>query len=275
MTVMLQAHYKFMSISALALAALGLTANADTSCDLTDGLGLQPAAFQTETEACFEGLNGVKSDTFMENELRRFSTDTREQTHEDAQANLASLNEAARIHAYDMAVRGYIAHEDKEGRGHLDRVRLLDRQRLIGAFGANMAIVDETATAEEAYAALMADPANAANITRHAFDHMGVAAVKADGRIYLVQLFARVEGKLEAPVPAQMSGRTDLKAVFAESSAEPLGWSVVSAEGDVLAQGIGNFAPATAFEGKSGYLNIDMALGNDRYTLKGPAVALF
>ena len=263
-----------MSISALALAALGLTANAN-ECNLSDGLALQPAAFQTETEACFEGLNGVKSDTFMESELRRLAAGTRATAHEDELANLPSLNEAARIHGYDMAVRGYIAHDDLEGRSHLDRVRLLDRQRLIGAFGANIAVVEDGASAEEAYQALMADPANAQNVTRQSFDHMGVAAVKAHGRIYLVQLFAHVEGKLEAPLPAEMNSRTDLKAVFAESRAEPLGWSVVSAEGEVLARGIGNWAPASATEGKSGYLNIDMALGKDRYTLKGPAISLF
>ncbi|WP_290480625.1 hypothetical protein, partial [Hyphomonas sp. UBA2660] len=61
-----------MSISALALAALGLTANAQQACDLSDGLGLQPAAFQTETEACFEGLNGVTPDTFMQGQLGQF-----------------------------------------------------------------------------------------------------------------------------------------------------------------------------------------------------------
>ncbi|MEP0316524.1 MAG: CAP domain-containing protein [Hyphomonas sp.] len=264
-----------MSISALALAALGLTANAQQACDLSDGLGLQPAAFQTETEACFEGLNGVTPDTFMQTELRRFTEAARTSAGKDRLENLPTLKKAAMIHAYDMAVRGYVAHDDLEGRSHLDRVRLLDRSHLMGAFGANMAIVDDSATAAEAYDALMADSANRANLTREEFDHTGVAAVRANGRIYLVQLFSRVEGKLQAPVPTQMNGKTDLKAVFAESRAEPLGWSVVSTSGNVLAQGIGNSVPASELKGQSGYLTIDMALGRDRYTLKGPAVSLF
>ena len=272
---MLQKHYRYMSISALALAALGLTAHADQGCDLSNGLGLQPAAFQTETEACFEGLNGVSADTFMQSQLRVFTDATRTENGKEGLESLAALNEAARIHAYDMAVRGYAAHEDLEGRSHLDRVRLLDRTHLIGAFGANMAIVDDAATAEEAFRALMADPANKANLVRGEFDHAGIAAVRANGRIYLVQLFSRVEGKLKSPVPAQMNGKTDLKAVFAESRAEPLGWSVVSTSGDVIAQGIGDSVPASELKGKTGYLTIDMALGADRYTLKGPAVSLF
>ena len=272
---MLQINYKYLSISALALAALGLTAYADSSCDLTDGLSAQPAAFQQETEACFEGLNGVKSDPQLQIELRRLTEAARSERGNKDLANLVSLSEAARIHGYDMAVRDYVAHDDPEGRSHLDRVRLLDRRVLIGAFGANMAVVDENATAEEAFAALMADPANVANLNRTAFDHMGIAAIRADGRIYLIQLFARVDGQLEAPLPANMSQRTDLKAVFAESRAEPVGWSVVSADGDVLAKGIGDTAPASSLKGQSGYLNIDMALGKDLYTLKGPAVSLF
>ncbi|MAA83504.1 MAG: hypothetical protein CMF03_04865 [Hyphomonas sp.] len=272
---MLQKQYRYMSISALALAALGLTANAQQACDLSDGLGLQPAAFQTETEACFEGLNGVTPDTFMQGQLGQFAAADRSDAGKASLKNLATLNEAARIHAYDMAVRGYVAHEDMEGRSHLDRVRLLDRTHLMGAFGANMAIVDDSATPEEAYRALMADPANKANLKRGEFDHTGVAAVRANGRIYLVQLFSRVEGTLQAPMPTQMNGKTDLKAVFAESRAEPLGWSVVSTSGNVLAKGIGDSVPASELKGQSGYLTIDMALGKDRYTLKGPAVSLF
>ena len=191
-----------MSISALALAALGLTANAQQACDLSDGLGLQPAAFQTETEACFEGLNGVTPDTFMQGQLGQFAAADRSDAGKASLTNLATLNEAARIHT-------------------------------------------------------------------------GVAAVRANGRIYLVQLFSRVEGTLQAPMPTQVNGKTDLKAVFAESRAEPLGWSVVSTSGNVLAKGIGDSVPASELKGQSGYLTIDMALGKDRYTLKGPAVSLF
>ena len=36
---------------------------------------------------------------------------------------LASLEQAARIHAMDMAARDYAGHADPEGRSHLERVR--------------------------------------------------------------------------------------------------------------------------------------------------------
>lgn len=272
---MLQTHYKFMSISALALAALGLTATAQDVCDLTDGLSAQPAAFQSETAACFEGLNGVQGDSYMTNELRRLTNEVRAQQGRDALGHLSSLDQAARIHGYDMAVRDYISHDDPEGRSQLDRVRMIDRSVLIGAFGANLAVVGADATPEEAFRALMSDPANAANLTREEFDHLGVTAVRSGDRIYLMQLFARVEGRLRTPVPATLDQRTDLQAQFAESRAEPVGWSVVSPDGQVLARGIGEWTPEALPAGQSGYLNIDMALGKDRYTLKGPAVSHF
>ena len=88
---MLQKQYRYMSISALALAALGLTANAQQACDLSDGLGLQPAAFQTETEACFEGLNGVTPDTFMQGQLGQFTAADRSNAGKASLENLATL----------------------------------------------------------------------------------------------------------------------------------------------------------------------------------------
>ena len=272
---MLQNFYRNMSISALALAALGLAANADQGCDLTDGLAVQPAAFQTEAEACLSGVDGAESDTFLQMELRRLADEARAGAGQGQLEHLASLTAAAQVHAYDMAIRGYIAHRDPEGRSHLERVRLLERTHLIGAFGANMAVIEDSASAAEAFRALMSDPVNAENTVRSEFDHTGIAAVRANGRIYLVQLFSGVEGKLNAPMPVRISSRTDLKAQFADSRAKPVGWSFVSLAGKVLARGKGSRVPATQFAGEAGYLTIDMARDDDLYTLKGPAVSQF
>lgn len=212
---MLQQRYRYMSISALALAALGLAANADQGCDLSDGLALQPAAFQSETVACLETAKGVEADIYMQNELSRLTDAVRTSQGTDGLKTLKSLNEAARIHAFDMATRDYIAHSDPEGRGHLDRVRLLERTHLIGAFGANMAVISDFATASEAFDALKSDPVNADNMARAEFDHMGIAAVRANGRIYVVQLFSGVEGRRDTPLPSHISSHNYRAAKYA------------------------------------------------------------
>ena len=214
---MLQRCYKYMSISALALAALGLAANADQECDLSDGLALQPAAFQSETVACLQSAQGVEADPFMQTELSRLTDAMRTSQGADGLKSLQSLNEAARIHAYDMATRDYIAHSDPEGRGHLDRVRMLERTHLIGAFGANTAVISDFGTAAEAFNALKSDPVNAANMARSEFDHMGIAAVRANGKIYIVQLFSGVEGRVDSPSPDYVSSKVNSEVRLAQA----------------------------------------------------------
>ena len=185
---------------------------------------------------------------------------------------LSSLSEAARLHALDMAVRGYASHQDLEGRTHLDRVRMLERSRLIGAFGANIVIVKAGASAEDVQKVIMADEANAANLKRDEFDHMGVAAVEANGVLYVVELFARIDGQLNTPVPMVAAPRTNLAADYSDQF-EPVGWSVVSANGETLMRGIGSKMPASVPEISEGFLQMDVEHGNSIYTLRGPAIS--
>jgi len=269
---MLHATYKFLSVSALAFAALSGPSFAGT-CDLSDGFGMTPAAFQEEADSCLEGLAGVNPDTFLENELMRLASERRAESGADEMVPLHSLILAARLHAYDMAVRGYAAHEDLEGRSHLDRVRMIDRTRLIGAFGANVIVVKAGMPAEEVQKLIAADAANASNFTRREFDHMGVGLVESNGMLYIVELFARVDGTLESPMPSVASPGMKLAADFSNDKLEAVGWSVVSAKGDTLLRGIGNKLPATLPAIEEGYLQMDVALGKDVYTLKGPALS--
>ena len=269
---MLRSTYKFLSVSALAFAALSGPSFAGT-CDLSDGFGITPAAFQEEAASCLEGMAGVTADTSLENDLMRLAGERRAAVGGGEMAPLASLTEAARLHAYDMAVRGYAAHEDLEGRSHLDRVRMIDRTRLIGAFGANVVVVKAGLPAEEIQKLILADAANASNFTRNAFDHMGVGLVEADGMLYIVELFARVDGVLETPLPAVASPGMKLAADFSDDKLEAVGWSVVSARGDTLMRGIGGKLPATLPAIEEGFLQMDVAYGEDIYTLKGPALS--
>lgn len=269
---MLHYAYKILSVSALAFAALSGPSFADTACDLSDGYGMTPTAFQKEADACLEGINGIKTDTFLANELLRLAGEKRETQGAQQVESLSSLIDAARLHAYDMAVRGYAAHEDLEGRTHLDRVRMMERSRLIGAFGANVVVVKAGTTAEDIQKALLADEANAANFKRKEFDHIGVAAIEANGMIYVVELFARVDGRLDTPIPMVAAPRTNLAANYSDKL-EPVGWSVVSASGETLMRGIGDKMPASLPNISEGFLQVDVALGKDVYTLKGPAIS--
>jgi len=269
---MLHATSKFLSISALAFAVLSGPSFAGTSCDLSDGYGLAPAAFLEEADSCLKGIDGINSDTATANELLRLAAEQRNANGLHQTESLSSLNEAARLHAYDMAVRGYAAHEDLEGRTHLDRVRMVDRSHLISSFGANVVVVKAGTSPEDIQKVLLADGANAANFKRGEFDHMGIATVESDGLIYVVELFARVDGRLDTPMPMAAAPRMNLAANYGDNL-EPVGWSVVSASGQTLMRGIGNKLPSTLPDIKEGFLQMDVALGKDVYTLKGPAIA--
>ena len=255
---MLHNASKFLAVSALAFAVLSGPSFAGTSCDLTDGYGMSPSAFIEEAETCLEGFDGVYTDTFMANELLRLAGEQRAVQGVPEIESLSSLIKAARLHAYDMAVRGYASHEDPEGRSHLDRVRMVERSRLIGAFGAK---------------AIMADPENAANFKRAEFDHMGIAAIESNGLLYIVELFARVDGTLATPLPAVAAPNANLAANFSDEKLEPVGWSVVSPNGKTLMRGVGRKLPASLPHIEEGFLQMDVALGKDVYTLKGPALS--
>ena len=270
---MLHNASKFLAVSALAFAVLSGPSFAGTSCDLTDGYGMSPSAFIEEAETCLEGFDGVYTDTFMANELLRLAGEQRAVQGVPEIESLSSLIKAARLHAYDMAVRGYASHEDPEGRSHLDRVRMVERSRLIGAFGANVVVVKAGLPAEEIQKAIMADPENAANFKRAEFDHMGIAAIESNGLLYIVELFARVDGTLATPLPAVAAPNANLAANFSDEKLEPVGWSVVSPNGKTLMRGVGRKLPASLPHIEEGFLQMDVALGKDVYTLKGPALS--
>jgi uncharacterized protein YkwD len=271
---MLRHTYKFLSVSALALAALSgpSFADAGAACDLSNGYAITPAAFQQEANACLKGVSGVETDAVMADQLMSLAGEQRASLGESELSALGSLSEAARLHALDMAVRGYASHKDLEGRSHLDRVRMMERSALIGAFGANIVIVKAGTSVEDVQKVIMADEANAANLARDEFDHMGVAAVEANGVLYVVQLFARVDGQLNTPVPMVAAPRTNLAADYSDQF-EPVGWSVVSASGETLMRGIGSKMPASVPDISEGYLQMDVELGNSVYTLRGPAIS--
>ena len=80
-----------------------------------------------------------------------------------------------------------------------------------------MAVISDFGTAAEAFNALKSDPVNAANMARSEFDHMGIAAVRANGKIYIVQLFSGVEGRVDSPSPDYVSSKVNSEVRLAQA----------------------------------------------------------
>lgn len=181
------------------------------------------------------------------------------------------LTSVAAAHARDMAEKGYVGYADQDGVPLLDLVRIAERQSLIGSFASNIAVLPASATPAQIHAALMSDPGNAENLAR-GFTHAGMGTYEAGGRVYVVQLFARIDGTLSQPLPMKLAGSTLLQPALASSNMTPVGWSLVSANGDLVARGGGRRLQSTSGQTLEGYLNLDVAVGTDIYSLRGPYV---
>lgn len=260
--------------AALAFAVAGGSAHAAEACDLSNGLALGTQDFIEEAKVCVKGTPDVQTRGLLESELVRLTGVARSGASKSSLQSLDSLSEAARLHAMDMAVRGYAAHNDPEGRSHLDRVRQLDRESLFGAFGANVTVVPANATAKEIQLALLSDPANAENLLRTDFTHVGVGVAQKGGRLYVVQLFAERAGVLDAPLPASVASGTVVKASFANPSEERTRWTIVSADGRELTSGRGQKLAATTSAAQTGYLTIEAKARGSVSQFKGPAITL-
>jgi uncharacterized protein YkwD len=97
------------------------------------------------------------------------------------------LAEAAKVHAQDMARRGYFEHEAPDGSQPKDRVRRTGyKYRLTGE---NIAYGPESA--EEVVAGWLGSPGHCANIMDPRFRDIGVAVAtgRKRGHIYWVQEF--------------------------------------------------------------------------------------
>ena len=153
---MLQKYDTLRTASLLALAAAGgaiiaLPAQAQTACDLSDGYGETLVSYVDEVEAC---LAEATFDGDIEAAVAERTNAVRGDKGEAALERRASLDAAARAHALDMAARNYAGHNDLEGRGHIYRMRALDRQVLASATGANVAVLDAGASVSDIYAAI-------------------------------------------------------------------------------------------------------------------------
>ncbi|MFN4023671.1 MAG: CAP domain-containing protein [Hyphomonas sp.] len=256
---MLQYRYSALSLLALALAVPGV---ALSQPGVSGKLSPQESSW---TQTSPEGA-ALQSELFSRAEAERRAARLGGLQLHDALARVATR------HAIDMAERGYAADVTPEGLSLLDQIRKTDRQTLYSAFGANIAIVEAGAEADALHRLLMSDKANAANLLRPGFGHMGIGAVEKDGRLYLVQLMARVEGELIQPLPVNARPADSLKATYASSMMAPVSWSISDAEGVTLLRGAGQTLRQTSGRPVEGYLNLDVSVGPDIYSLRGPFV---
>ncbi len=270
---MLQQRYRNLSLSAFALAALTLPAAAVSTCDFAEGLSLDPAVFNQQVSACYDSQSGSGENVRLEHQLKEATDRVRAGDNRASLSLLTSLEQAARIHAMDMAARNYAGHADLEGRSHLERVRMLDRTVLIGAAGANIAIVEGTGhDAGAVFDALRRDPVNASNMTRSAFTHTGVGIAEANGRTYVVQLFARIDGQLEAPLPVYLTGTHNIRARFEEKGLQPVAWRLTSPAGDTIDRGYGTTMSSALQPGQQAYLTLDFVRNDTEFAIRGPIV---
>ncbi len=271
---MLQFYDKTWAVSVLAFAALAAPVSLahgapEDSCDLSNGYALNADAFDAEAKACLAATTRLAD---VEDRIRALSDRQRAKAGMAPLKTRAALNDAARLHALDMAARGYTKHSDLEGRSHLQRVRMLDRTLLVGAFGANVAAIPGEDSID-AFNALIGDSANRRNLVRDEFSHLGVGAAASDGMLYVVQLFAQADGELRRALPFALTDRSALKAEFADAGFTPIGWRLENAEGRTLAQGRGDRLHRRMDIDEPAYLEVAVSRDLQTYYLKGPMVA--
>lgn len=273
---MLQKYDTLRAASLLALAAAGgalvaLPASAGEACDLSDGYGDRLSAYVGEVEACLETANAF--DATAEDEVFALTNQRRERAGLAPLTRRASLDKAARAHALDMAERGYAGHSDLEGRGHVYRMRALDRQVLASATGANVVVLADDGDAEAVFRTIRSDRANRENLTRETFTDTGLGIARANGMVYVVQMLTTVDGELDAPLPLQIAEATSFSPRINEGPFRTAGWNLTDAAGNRLAGGKLMRMRAESLDAvDSGYLDVLVELDTDTYVLKGPIV---
>ena len=274
---MLQFYDKPWSIAVLAFAALSAPfAAADSAeappasvCNPGDGYGVSLGDYIDEARACLDQVDDEALEAHAA-DVSLLMQRLREKRGAGSLGEHAGLKAAAGMHALDMAARDFASHEDPEGRGHEARIRAMSRQLVFGAVGANITVVNGNASAVDIYNALIADEVSRKNLFRDVFTHSGLGLARADGRIYVVQLFAQVDGELSRPLPGPLA---DISVKFVDSGFEMEGWRVNNSDGWTIARGKAPRLNAASLNTTTGYLTLEARRGTDIYSLKGPAVS--
>lgn len=275
---MLQRYVNFRSIVSLAFAAAGgavlsSSAMADTRCVGAAGYASDLSNYIAETSLCVEETDVLRAD--VEQELADRVNAARTALGLAPITRRGSLDMAAKAHALDMASRDYVAHADLEGRDHLFRIRAMDRELLVGDFGANVIKLASSTSGAQLFQTLSQDEENALNLVRSSFSDMGIGIAEANGALYLVMTFAEAAGKLEQPIPPQIEGRQSMSASLEDGTGAQVGWSITDAStGALVTNGTFGRLRATRLDRETvGAVDIIVQDGARLTMVKGPLVA--
>ncbi len=271
---MLRFYDTLRTASLLALAAAGgaLAAQAEAACDLSDGYGDTLTAYVGEVDACLASSDAFAADT--EDAIFALTNEARSQKGTDALERRASLDKAARAHALDMAARNYAGHSDLEGRGHVYRMRAIDRQVLAGATGANVVVMKADASADEVYEMIRADAANRKNLTRDTFTDTGLGVARSGDQLYVVQMLTTVDGELDSPLPLALADATSFRPKINERLFRTAGWNLTDESGNrVAGSSLMRMNADSLGTVETAYLDFLVELDADTYVLKGPLVS--
>lgn len=275
MKVMLHFYDTVRTASLLALAAAGgaMTAQAETVCDLSDGYGEALVSYVQEVEACLETSGDFVTE--VETDLAAQTNAARSNAGLAPLIRRDTLDKAARAHALDMAARNYAGHTDLEGRGHVYRMRAIDRKMLTGATGANVVVMAADASSTDVFDMITSDPANRENLTRDTFTDTGIGVARSGDTIYVVQMLTTVDGELDKPMPLSLAEATSFQPNIRQSMFRTAGWSLSDEAGKRLAGGSLMRVHADNLTAESNaYLDVLVELNADTYVLKGPIVSV-
>ncbi|MGB1068796.1 MAG: CAP domain-containing protein [Henriciella sp.] len=246
---------------------------ADTRCVGAAGYASDLSNYIAETSLCVEETDVLRAD--VEQELADRVNAARTALGLAPITRRGSLDMAAKAHALDMASRDYVAHADLEGRDHLFRIRAMDRELLVGDFGANVIKLASSTSGAQLFQTLSQDEENALNLVRSSFSDMGIGIAEANGALYLVMTFAEAAGKLEQPIPPQIEGRQSMSASLEDGTGAQVGWSITDAStGALVTNGTFGRLRATRLDRETvGAVDIIVQDGARLTMVKGPLVA--
>lgn len=273
---MLKFCYKIIVATAFTLTLLSTPTWAATSkkCDLSDGLAHGPSAFREEVESCVNESNASNLKQRIANSIHSYANNYRKQFGFSPLEQRSSIDKVAEAHVLDMIARQYASHKDLANRSHIQRIRLLDRTALIGASGANIAIVKST-DLDTIFNTLIKNVDSRRNLLRPIFSHMGVGVAQdRTGDVYVAMLFLQINGELSNPFPTELNNVTRIRADFSHSKLRIVGWSMETAESEIIDRGLGRrIITKTEFK-KDAFLTVKAKRGDTHYLLLGPAVSL-